>query len=288
MEFDLLDFCTLKRYTADEAKQCLASKHVMFLGDSLTRYQFFSFVHFLDKGQYPPRFPKSTNCLHVDENGRPQCAPPDQPNLCMEGDWRSPGKESWKYLFSEIGGSDDGGLFEGRMECSCARSQGVENQMYATPPSPLLGLNGGSQTIVSSFQETGWASSVNDIKGYTFTGCALQGTCRLPYAVVAQRDNNSTLDFSQPLVDALHPSTGVIGTMTPRPDVVLYNRGLWGKLEKSKAEQVFPLLYNMTGRENGRCFYRTTTAEPGNAKQMHQYEINDIFPAVYANGCSLL
>jgi hypothetical protein len=45
--------CRLKRYTSSEARQCLSNKHLAFIGDSLTRYQYLSLAYFLERGQYP-------------------------------------------------------------------------------------------------------------------------------------------------------------------------------------------------------------------------------------------
>jgi hypothetical protein len=45
--------CRLKRYTSSEARQCLSNKHLSFIGDSLTRYQYLSLAYFLERGQYP-------------------------------------------------------------------------------------------------------------------------------------------------------------------------------------------------------------------------------------------
>jgi len=44
--------CRLRRLSAVEARQCLNGKHLFFGGDSLTRYQYLSFVSFLSKGVY--------------------------------------------------------------------------------------------------------------------------------------------------------------------------------------------------------------------------------------------
>lgn len=75
-------------------------------------------------------FPGGTPCQHLDEEGVPQCSPPGEPNVCMEGDWsRKYGRESWTRPSLAIGGSDSGGMFQGRMECSCTRDQDAENEV---------------------------------------------------------------------------------------------------------------------------------------------------------------
>jgi hypothetical protein len=43
------DGCRLRRFTGDEARKCLSGRHVAFVGDSVTRYQYISLAFFLSK-----------------------------------------------------------------------------------------------------------------------------------------------------------------------------------------------------------------------------------------------
>ena len=61
--------CRLKRYTAQEAGQCLTNKNLLFIGDSLTRYSYFSLAYFMEHKKWPARFQAQTPCNHVDEHG---------------------------------------------------------------------------------------------------------------------------------------------------------------------------------------------------------------------------
>ena len=149
-ELDLV-VCHLHRYTSAEANRCLAGQHLNLIGDSLTRYQFLSLAQFIHTGSYPAHFPRansrnpygysssgaastttdssSSSCRYVDQHGVPQCSPPDQPNLCSEGDFgmgtQAAGwSDSWHWLHGSVGGATDGGIFDGHMECSCARHNG--------------------------------------------------------------------------------------------------------------------------------------------------------------------
>ena len=47
--------CELHDFSAVEARECLRNTHVQFIGDSLTRYQYLSFVHLLENGSYADR-----------------------------------------------------------------------------------------------------------------------------------------------------------------------------------------------------------------------------------------
>jgi hypothetical protein len=47
--------CALDRYNAQQARELLANSHVIFVGDSLTRYQYLSLVYFIEHGVYLSR-----------------------------------------------------------------------------------------------------------------------------------------------------------------------------------------------------------------------------------------
>lgn len=114
--------CTLHRYSAEEAQECLAGKHLFMAGDSLTRYQYLSLATFLHKKKYPPRFGVGKpDCKHINEHGEEVCSPKDEPNICMEGDWRGGPKDAWLLLMQAIGTN----LFDGYMEGNAIRKQGV-------------------------------------------------------------------------------------------------------------------------------------------------------------------
>lgn len=50
--------CKLRRVTAEEARECFRDKTAVWVGDSVTRFQFLSLVHLLQFGEYPEK--KST------------------------------------------------------------------------------------------------------------------------------------------------------------------------------------------------------------------------------------
>ncbi|PNH01853.1 hypothetical protein TSOC_012231 [Tetrabaena socialis] len=68
------DACTLRRLRAPEAKACMADVGpIVFIGDSVTRYQFLALVHFLAAGRYQHPFdgPKSlTNVYQHEGHGK--------------------------------------------------------------------------------------------------------------------------------------------------------------------------------------------------------------------------
>jgi hypothetical protein len=48
--------CKLRRFSAAEARVCLANKTLLFIGDSISRYHYMSLAHLLAKGVYPQRY----------------------------------------------------------------------------------------------------------------------------------------------------------------------------------------------------------------------------------------
>ncbi len=103
-ELTLPDVCHLKRYTAAQAGTCLKNKNLLFIGDSLTRYQFMSLSYFLDHKHYPKRFHASLQpCTHISEDGTPACNSKDEPNVCVERDWLT----GWAEYFKSMGGGTE-------------------------------------------------------------------------------------------------------------------------------------------------------------------------------------
>lgn len=48
--------CRLRRLSGEAARSCLSGKHIAFIGDSVTRYEYLSLVHFLSKKVYMERY----------------------------------------------------------------------------------------------------------------------------------------------------------------------------------------------------------------------------------------
>ena len=271
--------CRLHRYTAEEARSCLAGKHLFMAGDSVSRYQFVSLATFLHTGHYPPRFGKDPNCPHINDQGKPACSPADEPNVCMEGQWQEGPKDAWMKLFQAIGGY----LFDGYMEASSIRQRDVahaaaENYLYYSPPdletsttSNTSNETMGEQTtnsdltrrIILSFSgEAGWANTPDPVHGFDFTGCGKDGTCNYTdelWASRLERHRNMSYDFSEPFEDAIGPN-GCLRKQLPPVDIALYNRGLWGVLgNETKNKILFDNLHTFSKGEQGRCFFRSTT-----------------------------
>lgn len=84
-----LDRCSLRRFTAPEARRCLAAKPLIMIGDSVTRYQFLSLITWLDSGRWPP----------------PEHGTPDHPSPVIESEWT----HGWPDFFKGTQGKGVGG-----------------------------------------------------------------------------------------------------------------------------------------------------------------------------------
>lgn len=279
--------CQLHRYTPEEARTCLAGKHLMSIGDSLSRYHFLSLATFLHKGQYPPRFGKSTTnngeCQHIDEHGNKACSPPDEPSMCMEGEWRGGIMDPWVRYNLAIGGD----RFNGYVENVSVRKNGmegsIENFYYASPVSESSPKD--QQFVLSFTGENGWGNDPTPIRGFQFTGCAFHGNCSYTeeqMEINMQMHVNGSYHFSEPFVDSMGPN-GALRKYFPPVDIVQYNRGLWGVLDnKEKVKNITKAMYGFSGGQNGRCLFRSTT---GRFSQTREAESHLVKESTLKAGC---
>ena len=290
--------CRLKRYTAQEASQCLAGKSVLFIGDSLTRYQYLSLVYFLEYDRYPPHFQAKVPCNHVDKDGKKTCSDPDDPNVCAEGDWLKVG--GWPAYLQSLGGGTDGGIFNGHMDGHSLRGdQGltIENSKYITANDDTNDSNDETtqRVTISYTNEKGWEGSESFSPGWNFTGCAISGTCRYTseqYKEKAQLQNDHRFDWNYTTIkDALQEGS-LFTKQHLNTNYVLYNRGLWGKMNKNTVNQVMALMYNMTGGNDSmtnRCFFRSTTGcDRTMNNDIHSYEYSTVRRATHDAGCEFI
>ncbi|KAL3156426.1 hypothetical protein ABBQ38_000735 [Trebouxia sp. C0009 RCD-2024] len=103
-----------------QARQCLDSRHIVFLGDSLTRYQYLSLVYFLSKGHYMERYGGGSS-----------------PSLCLEKEW-----DSWQHFYREgptiLSNATDAEAHEG---CDCVKSGWKQHKEREFRDFTLYGYN---------------------------------------------------------------------------------------------------------------------------------------------------
>jgi hypothetical protein len=260
----VIDSCNLKRFTSKEANKGLKDRHILFMGDSLTRYQFLSLVFFLEHGKWPPRFKMEERCTHIDNHAQPTCSKYGEPSLLAEFDWAQiyghAVDKSWKQMHMTLGG----GGFHGRLECQCVRDapRSAENMFYR-------GRSGVKVTLLQMLSD--------DISGFRRNGCAELGTCNYTSDEwFALRSLARGAGFDWTFKTSSPEFYSLLGSpdMLPDVDVALINRGIWGGIPHDSvvAHQQLTQLRkyvdrgravkdNGTGKKKrGRCFWKTTTA----------------------------
>jgi hypothetical protein len=304
-QLELADICRLKRYSSREANQCLASKHLAMVGDSLTRYLHLSLAHLLERGSFPPRFrrPPSPHepCRHLNETGHPTCTSYEaEPNICVEFEWRS-----WNDYYGSLGGGGTdgrGGIMNGRMECKSHRPTGPDQ---GETNDNTLYVNAHSRATLSFAFEVGWGDTPKPLRGYHFTNCSFEGTCRrTPEDAdhIANRTRSNDYDWEQPFPEAIDRNGTLRDVLPSAPDYVIYNRGVWGQLPEARAQRIMPILRDWVAgglegqsgqdgsdSEDKRCFYRSTTANYLSLRDdFFRSELRRVRPHAYRAGCSYL
>jgi len=276
--------CRLKRYTANQAGKCLKNKNLLFVGDSLTRYQFLSFTYFLEHKNWPSRFRMATKraCNHVDEHGNKACS--TLPNVCAEGDWLKYG--GWPAFYQELGGGTDGAVYNGRMECQSVEDDPrVDNCRYISSKED-------GRTRLSYASELGWIGTER-FRGWNFTGCSHNATCRYTperYKQNKKRLENNVFDWDYPnIITAFGPNGTTFQEQHPDTNFILYNRGLWGKIRLEKAKEMMASIYRMTGggdKQSNRCFFKSTTGcQRSRDRDLDSWEYGPVRKAAYEAGC---
>lgn len=221
--------CSLRRMGHAEAKQCLAGKRLVFIGDSVTRYQYLTLLHFLDRGRWPA----------------PLGGDPGEPSVANEREW-----PSWNDF---LRGSN--ALFGGRELCDCYREEydplkgqikppeeeKHENRFYTTPDGIFV-----SHLTYTTFP--------NKLHGHFGFPPYPQG--RQPCAPATC---NSPEDWAHHLAEGL---AGPVKDM--RPTHLVLNSGLWGTSNKFEGWPAIAAAGRAAvAAQGGRAIWKTTTGSKG-------------------------
>lgn len=286
-ELTLPTTCRLKRYTAHEAGKCLKDKNLLFIGDSLTRYQYMSLTYFIEHKKWPMRFHATQNgrqnspCLHIDEYGNETCSKAEEPNVCAEVDWKG-----WPEFIQALGGASDGSVYHGRMEAQYVRSPDVMANTLQYVASEVDGR------IKATFlEELGWNGD-EEWMGWNFSGCAYNATCRYTqetYDENMRKYEQNEFDWSYSNVTSAFSKGTDIHSQYADTNYVFYNRGLWGKIPIAKAKMMMVALNALTGgdeNQSNRCFFRSTTgSERSRDNNIEKIEYGAVRKIAYAAGC---
>ena len=289
-ELTLPKTCRLKRYTANEAVQCLKKKSILFVGDSITRYQFLGLAYFLEHKRHPERFDSADPCHHFDENGNPTCS--KTTNVCTK-----------KLSYVQSGGGRKGHVYNGRMEAKAVsqKKKGSVRMQYITSKED-------GRIKLNFAMEVG--AGAEPFNGWNLTGCASKKKCRYSsteYGTYVKKLQRNDFDYKFASITEAFESNGTTfqKQFLEGIDYALYNRGIWGSLTLDNAKKMMASLYRITkgrigeGQSNNRCFYKSTTQIPAeenlkddeldsdriNSGELDRWEWGTIRNATYDSGC---
>ncbi|KAI7840403.1 hypothetical protein COHA_005834 [Chlorella ohadii] len=229
--------CPLRRFSHAEAVQCLASKRLVFVGDSITRYQYLTLLHFLDRGEWP----------------HPTGNQPGQPSVANEHEWAS-----WNAF---LRGTSR--LFGGRELCDCYREDLFEYfdprfRRFVTwkPPEDEKFENRHYRSGNISVSHFTFTTEPNTVHGHF--GFPPYENGRKPCKPAACR---AAADWSYRLVDALRKPVAAM-----QPTHLVLNSGLWGSSNafgNKTWQNIARAGRTAVAAQQGRAIWRTTTASLG-------------------------
>jgi len=286
-ELTLPSTCRLKRYTARESIQCLNHKTLLFVGDSLTRYQFMDLAYYLEHKQYPARFQFSDPCIHVDERSNQTCSSDQKEHFVIA-------------TIPNMGGGTDGGMYRGRMEEQSAQAPYRHKDKSITGMQYISSEADGGIKLNYVF-ERGMRKDTHPLNGWNFTGCASNASCRYPevqHQHSLKRMYSNDFDWSYvSTMDAFGPNGTIFHEQYNLKNInyAIYNRGIWGRLGAEKAKTMMRALHRITiGRNSNkdpsarRCFFRSTTANVKSEEESDSWEHGTIRNATHDEGCEYL
>lgn len=167
-------------------------------------------------------------------------------------------------MHMHIGGAG----FNGRVECQCFRGEAdtsVESLFYES--AIVKPLDGTSEAAEKRVKVTFLNDLVhNPIHWFKRNHCSSTGTCKLTSAdwdqfkriASKKKFDYEAFPHEQKFVDH------IVDTI-PDVTIAMSNRGIWGNIpmDKNHAATMFQNLYNITKRNNGKCFWKGTTAYSG-------------------------
>lgn len=234
--------CKLKRFTYNNALKCLNNKHILFIGDSLSRFQYLSLTYFIEHGGWLSRFRMDSNCTHIDEFNKTQCRKGGEPNL------NDPHMRHYKELHVGLGSH----YFNGKLECQCYRGQGersVENMYYENI------INSSMQLKLTYMSD----NIVYPMKGWKRSHCSTESVCQMNetnwYEFGEKKWDYEYYDDDPLLYDYISKF------QVPDVNIILVNRGLWTGIPTNitTMSKIFQYISEITKKNSGRCFWKGTT-----------------------------
>jgi hypothetical protein len=248
--------CDLHDYQGAEARHCLANKHLIFVGDSITRYQYLSLVQMIESGQYV------SEGLEYQEG---------KPSILREHDFgryykglRKEEQYKLKFLWESkvFGGNENCDCWRGNSTIESALDQQIENRYFQLPGLNLyityLRRLGPNQSMQGHLEAAGAKASLLTKQRYD----------QLAY-------DQSPLDFKpKNLVEAVE---GVLEAMPERKSVstvLIWNDGVWGWRGRKDTREEMESLVNSVG-VNGKVLWKSTTVNHFSAWEDRSFRVYD-------------
>ncbi|KAL4438729.1 hypothetical protein ABPG77_006333 [Micractinium sp. CCAP 211/92] len=225
--------CQLRRFSHAQAQRCLAGKRLVFVGDSVTRYQYLTLLYFLERGDWPA----------------PLGGVPGEPSVANEHEW-----PSWNDF---LRGTNR--LFNGRELCDCFRADWVPGSGWKPPEDEKhenrfyrrrLGGAGGD-IFVSHLTYTTYPNRMHGHYGFP------------PYLKGRRPCAPATCNF--PADWAHHLAEGLTGPVKDLgPTHLIVNSGLWASSNALPDWHAIAAAgVAAVAPQGGRAIWRGTTANRG-------------------------
>ncbi len=242
-----LETCVLKRFTAEEARVCLSDRPMLFVGDSVMRYQYVSLVYFLHTGEWPAR--RDGMRERVGDMG----------SVVWEGAWKN-----WARYYVDVPDR----VFKGAEWCDCYRGALVngtnnENRFYYDPAHGVkvsLVFQFGNASIPAHFPPP-FNPALKPGRYYAMEADMADAKQR-PY------------DFNGNLTDYLkHPR--MLAWLNDTK-ILRWGMGIRGGWSEAQSAEWYAFGYNFTRDRGGISVYTGTTAPLGIYDAPHRDLLNTI------------
>jgi hypothetical protein len=229
--------CAMRRFTAREARQCLAGQSLLLAGDSLTRYQYMSLAYFLKNGAYPDRTSR--------DDGR------HGKNVCIEGSYRGGPHDAWQTFYIESTAQLSTNGTPGAERCDCFRelqwntSRLFENRFYRDDENDI------SLTFLHAINAPmhgHHSAAAPTVEAYSY---------RPP-------------DWQGDLADALE---SVVPRLVPKVDVLIWNSGVF-RTYLPTDDALLRRIMRAGKRVAKRAFWKGTTTYHGGGDQQDECSID--------------
>jgi hypothetical protein len=258
--------CEIWEPTGQEARDCLRNTHIIFIGDSLTRYQYLSLVHLLANGSFADRRIVFDYDIHKEEPEatRDHFVNRGHPNILREHDFlhhyhhHEDGKWEDKFLW-------ESNLFGGNERCDCWRGnrtynsdtfkEQLENRYYSDGSVHVTYL----QSLGVALPPRGHSEEIK--KAYAATKSAEWRKDNILTTETYAQHASDQWPYDWASSNVSQAVERVLSAMPLRNStrhIVLWNEGIWNEGAIDNRVDDLKQLMESVG-DGGKVFWKTTT-----------------------------